>query len=55
MYTDDADIETCDLRLTTVENATKSNATNATTAVNTTNATKAVTLPARENFTKVAW
>ena len=55
MYTDDADIETCDLRLTTVENATKSNATNATTAANATNATKAVTLPARENFTKVAW
>ena len=55
MYTDDADIETCDLRLTTVENATKSNATNATTTANTTNATKAVTLPARENFTKVAW
>ena len=55
MYTDEADIETCNLRLTTVENATKSNATNVTTAANNTNATKALTLPARENFTKVAW
>jgi hypothetical protein len=27
MYSDDADIETCDLRLTTVENATRPNAT----------------------------
>jgi hypothetical protein len=56
LYTDDADIETCDLRLTTVENATKPNTTTPTTA-NTTNATRPapVSLPARENFTKVAW
>jgi hypothetical protein len=56
LYTDDADIETCDLRLTTVENATKPNTTTPTTG-NTTNATRPapVSLPARENFTKVAW
>ncbi len=55
MYTEDGEIETCDLRLTTVENATKLNTTTPTTG-SPTNATKPpVSLPARENFTKVAW
>lgn len=55
MYTEDGEIETCDLRLTTVENATKLNTTTPTTP-SSTNATKPpVSLPARENFTKVAW
>jgi hypothetical protein len=53
MYTEDSDIETCDFRLTSIENATKSNSTNATTT--TTNSSAKVTLPARENFTKIAW
>jgi hypothetical protein len=55
MYTEDADIETCDFRLTTVENATKPNTTTPSTG-NATNPTRTpVILPARENFTKVAW
>jgi hypothetical protein len=49
MYTEDADIETCDLRLTTVQNAT----TDKTTTTNPSNQNNI--LPARENFTKVAW
>jgi hypothetical protein len=49
MYTEDADIETCDFRLTTIENATN------TPATNTSNSTVKPVLPARENFTKVAW
>jgi hypothetical protein len=53
MYTEDADIETCDFRLTSIENATKSNATNTTTAANST--AKVTSLPAKENFTKIAW
>lgn len=53
MYSEDADIETCDLRLTTVENATKPSTTTDTTNKATTSQT--TTLPARENFTKVAW
>lgn len=57
MYSDDADIETCDLRLTTVENATKPNATTPSsgTSTNQTRTNATVVLPARENFTKVAW
>ena len=53
IYTEDADIETCDLRLTTVENATKPNSTNTSTSTNVTK--PVVSLPAKENFTKVAW
>lgn len=67
MYTDDPDIETCDFRLTTIYNTTNittnetstnatSNATsNATKAGNTTSANKTAILPAKGNFTKVAW
>lgn len=64
MYTEDPDIETCDFRLTTIQNTTNittndttsTNATsNATKASNATSANKTTTLPARGNFTKVAW
>jgi hypothetical protein len=55
MYTEDPDIETCDFRLTSIQNSTIANSTTKTNTTNTTSANKNLTLPARENFTKIAW
>jgi len=62
MYTEDPDIETCDFRLTTVDNSTNStNSTNSSSSSNTTstvrpgNTTNSTNATRGENFTKVQW